>query len=88
NMWQPFTVIFDTEASIQSDDAIVMGATVTDSMGPDLRFRLCITRHHAERRWRIPFSRERIAAHIWMHFEEFESVVTRELGNGKTELVL
>lgn len=88
NMYQPRMIVFDTEASIESDDAIVMGATVTDWMGLDLRFRLRITRQHAERRWQIPFTRERITAHIWVHLDEFESVVARELANHKTELVL
>jgi hypothetical protein len=81
-------VIFDTEATCESDGVVVIGATVTDGIGPDTRFTLRITRPYAERVWQIPYSRERVAAQIWVHIDEFQDLVARELAEGKTELIL
>lgn len=81
-------VIFDRAVAFEADGTAVIVAWLIEGAGLRKRFVLRVTPQYVEQAWRIRYSEVGVATKIWVHIDEFRELVTRELADGKTELIL
>ena len=77
-------MLFDRDISFEPDCTAVIWATAIDGT----RIKVRVTRHYAERTWRIRYSEEAVRRLMWFYIDDLRAAVAGEHAAGRKELTL